>query len=356
MKPGANHDHARPVNILGGGPAGAAAALSARALGSDVTLFERSKGPRHKVCGEFFSPEIEAELDRLGVWDSFLAAGPARIRRMALHFGTKEKSCTLPEPGWGLSRFAFDSFMLESAQKEGVILHHTAPAGEVHVIATGRNALLGDSNHCGSSARGKRQFGFKAHFEGPSDDAVELYFFDGCYVGVNAVEGGRTNVCGLGSEHYLKRFDFDYDAILEECPALAARLRPLTRSLKWLTTGPLMYWQNLRPQNRRAQNRREKIRVASSVADGPYPAGDALSFVDPFTGSGLLAAVKTGAIAGRAAAQCETLERYFEECRETLRRPFMTASLFRTVVNRGWADVLAPLVPGRVLFALTRPR
>jgi flavin-dependent dehydrogenase len=99
------------VTIMGGGPAGSAAALAARAEGAGVELIEKSRLPRHKVCGEFFSPEIEKELEALGVWDEFLAAGPARIRRMALCFGARVKTAELPEGGWGLSRFVFDAML-----------------------------------------------------------------------------------------------------------------------------------------------------------------------------------------------------------------------------------------------------
>src|SRR5512141_1736597 len=96
------------VNILGGGPAGSSAALAALRQGAPARIIERSRLPRHKVCGEFLSPEIGPELERLGIWDVFLAAGPARVRRTALHLGKHVKSSRLPEPAFGLSRYVFD--------------------------------------------------------------------------------------------------------------------------------------------------------------------------------------------------------------------------------------------------------
>ena len=312
----------RIVTILGGGPAGAAAAIAARLEGADAQVIEKSKFPRHKVCGEFFSPEIQSELDRLGVWDAFLAAGPARVARMKLHFGRTQKVCRLPERAWGLSRYAFDALMFQHAQARRV--EGIEPA----VIASGRRS---------DGSRGRRLFGFKAHFEGPCDDAVELFFFHGCYVGINSVEGGRTNVCGLGPENFLRRFDFDFDAVVRESPALSDRIGPLTRSMRWLSTGPLNFRQTFDPQWR------------------IYLAGDALSFVDPFTGSGLVAAVKTGSLAGQAAARGIPAEAYYAESRSMLKKPFEMAGIFRKAVSAGWAEWLAGLVPGRVLFALTRP-
>src|SRR5689334_20949909 len=101
------------INILGGGPAGAAAALAGLRQGAAVRVIEKSRFPRHKVCGEFFSPEIGPELERLGVWNAFLAAGPARVRRTALHFGKHSKTSRLPEPAFGLSRYEFDRMLLD---------------------------------------------------------------------------------------------------------------------------------------------------------------------------------------------------------------------------------------------------
>jgi flavin-dependent dehydrogenase len=295
--------------------------------GSRCQLIEKSRFPRHKVCGEFFSPEIQSELERLEIWDAFQAASPARIRRMKLCFGRREKLARLPEPAWGLSRHAFDALLFQRATELGAV-----PDGQPNkpsVIACGRKL--------DPSPRGRRLFGFKAHFEGPVDDAVELFFFRGCYVGVAPVEKGRTNVCGLGPEDFLKRFNFDFDAVAGQSPALSERLRPLARSMKWLSTGPLVY--------------RQATGEASS-----YLAGDALSFVDPFTGSGLLAAVKTGSLAGIAAAQGLSPGEHMARCRAALRQPFEISSLFREVIARGWADYLIGLIPARALFALTRPK
>lgn len=324
------------INILGGGPAGAAAALAVLREGSEVRVIEKSRLPRHKVCGEFLSPEIGPELERLGVWDEFLEAGPARVCRTALHLGKHTKSSRLPEPAFGLSRYAFDLLLLDQARGAGAEL--ASEAGEEHplIVATGRRAT--------GVQRGQRIFGFKAHFEGPVDDAVELFFFDRCYVGVSCIDAGKTNVCGLAPESFLSRFGFEYDGIVMQCPALADRLRPLRRVTPWFSTGPLQYGQ-----------------AFADVGDAyhtshAYLAGDALSFVDPFTGSGLLAAVRSGAMAGKAAAAGQPVAEYLRDCRASLRQPFQVASILRRMLEGGWAEKLAPLAPSRLLFALTRPR
>jgi len=317
------------IDILGGGPAGSSAALAALREGAGVRVIEKSRFPRHKVCGEFLSPEIAPELERLGALDAFLAASPARVCRTALHFGKRTKSSRLPDPAFGLSRYTFDMLMLDQARAAGAEVStetHESPL----IVATGRRAS--------PTTRGQRLFGFKAHFEGPTDDAVELYFFDRCYVGVSCIEAGKTNVCGLAPESFLSRFGFEYDSIVMQCPALADRLRPLQRATQWFSTGPLQYGQ------------------AFSNAGGAYPAGAALSFVDPFTGSGLLAAVRSGAMAGKAAAIGQPVDEYLRDCRASLRQPFHVAGVLRRALEGGWAERLAPLAPSRLLFALTRPK
>src|SRR5947209_3052939 len=56
------------IRIVGGGPAGSAAAIAACRDGADVGLLEKSRAPRHKICGEFISAEACRILDKLGAW------------------------------------------------------------------------------------------------------------------------------------------------------------------------------------------------------------------------------------------------------------------------------------------------
>jgi hypothetical protein len=318
------------IAVQGGGPAGAAAAIAARLEGADVTLSEMRRMPRHKVCGEFLSPEIAPVLERLGVWGEFLDTHPARIARVSLRFGNRSVRGTLAEPAYGMSRFRFDELLFRKACPLNREAHDELPP-QARILASGRSALSP------RAPRGRRLFGFKAHFRGPATDAVELFFFSRCYVGVNTVESGITNVCGLAPEDLLAQRGFDYDSMVESFLPLGDRLRPLTRTMEWLSTGPLVF------ESKFLKN-----------TDGIYPAGDALLFVDPFTGSGLLNAVSSGRLAGVAAARGTGQEAYLQQCRKMFSRPFAMASLCRAALAANWAEFLAPLVPARLLFALTR--
>ena len=321
------------LQIIGGGPAGSAAAIAALREGANVELFEKSPFPRHKVCGEFLSPEIAPVLEQLGVLPAFVALAPARIARARLSIESSEKRWTLAEPAFGLSRYALDHLLLQHAATEGTIVRRQfCPEPKTSaIIAHGRR---------NSARAGSRLFGFKAHFTGPVNDAIELFFFGGCYVGVSAVENGRTNVCGLAPEALLLEGKFEIEPLLQRSRPLTERLAPLARAMDWLITGPLLFRDNFNAQ----------------VNPHLYPAGDALGFVDPFTGSGMLAAIATGAMAGVAVARHLSLESYLSDCRELLGRQYSMAALFRFAIASGWAGLLAPLVPGKLLFQLTRPR
>lgn len=325
---------AHEVDVIGGGPAGAMAALAAVHAGARVRIFEKSSFPRHKVCGEFLSPAVLAMLADAGCVDAFLALQPAVLRTMALHFGSHVIRHALPSEAYGLSRSALDCLLLDAAAARGAEVvretHTTRGAQRPTVIASGRGTTARD---------GERLFGFKAHFQGPIDDQVSLYFFDKCYVGVSAVEGGAVNVCGLAPERLLQACGFEPELVVARCDGLQTRLRGMQRSFDWLITGPLVTgWAPL-----------------DESASLVYPAGDALGFIDPFTGSGILNAMSSGRSAGTAAATGQPVATYLAERHRALRRPFLVSAVCRSALTAGLGRPLASVVPGRWLFHLTRP-
>lgn len=339
------------VDIVGGGPAGSMAALAAIRAGASARIFEKSTFPRHKVCGEFLSPAIVTLLQRAGCETDFRKLGPAVLREMRLHFGAQVVRHRLPEPAYGLSRYELDLLLMTRAAEAGaeVVREHWTPAVQNRplIVAGGRKSIAPPASD--------RLFGFKAHFSGPVNDAVELHFFDHCYVGVSAVEKGATNVCGLAPERILRSCGFHPDDLLDRSASLSERLRPLTRTMDWLVTGPLVFSQSIK-----AAKASGRINPQSDVPGGPcdqpaYRAGDALGFIDPFTGSGILNAMLTGELAGCAAARGASADEYLRDCRRLLRRPFLVSSAVRALLASGHADWLAPLVPGRLLFYATRP-
>lgn len=302
-----------------------------------MALYDRSGFPRHKVCGEFLSPEMLPLLDALGVADVVMGAGPARIRRVSVHAGHRVRHDALPETAFGLSRYRFDALLLDTAKQRGArLVRGDAPDGDLPlVLATGRGMHARDAG-----PRDNRLFGFKAHFRGAANDAVELYFFNRCYVGVSPVEGGVTNVCGLAPRHVLAGHGFDIDTLLSNHPPLRERLGGLARLFEWLHTGPLVFGSRLKGGQGR---------------EGVYPAGDAMVFVDPFTGAGQLTAILTGMLAGEAAAEGISAAAFRDECRRRIEAASRAGSLLRRLVPNPLSGTFVPFVPVPLLYRMTRP-
>ena len=61
--------------IVGAGPAGSSLAIRLALRGSKVTLIERDRFPREKLCGEFISPECFRHFEDLGVTGDLFAKG-----------------------------------------------------------------------------------------------------------------------------------------------------------------------------------------------------------------------------------------------------------------------------------------
>lgn len=318
------------IRIGGAGLAGSAAALGAMQAGAKARMWDPARIPKHKVCGEFLTPEIEPVLRDLGLWDQFEAARPARMHRMRLIFDGRATESRFPEPAFGLSRFRLDAMLREEAEARGGQWIVERVPGQVDVVAHGRQFTSTSRN---------RLFGFKAHFCGPASDAVELYFFDDFYVGVNPVEDGITNVCGLGAEEAIRRLAFDYDALTASHAPLAERLRPLTRTMDWLSTGPLLFQSHL-----------------AHPPEGGLLAGDALQFVDPFTGTGMSIAIWTGALAGKWAAEKRPPADYYSEVRNGIARQYTRCGWLRAAVQRRWPLRFASMLPPAWLYSLTRPK
>jgi flavin-dependent dehydrogenase len=319
------------IRIVGGGPAGSAAAIAALGCGAAVRIAEKSRVPRHKVCGEFLAAETCQVLEEFGVWDGIRGLNPARIVRCRLWIGSRVKEWKLAEPAFGFSRLELDRLLLDRAEALGARVVRgercQGPEGTT-IMATGRQ---------GTASRGARLFAFKSHFEGPADDAVEVFFSRSGYIGVSPVERGVTNVCGILPEAVLHRHGFEFDSAVAGHGILSERLQPLSRRMPWLATGPLVFSE-----------------VGATTPGSVYTAGDSLGFVDPFTGSGILNALLTGRIAGNAAANGIAPDAYRAACRAMLYRPFRVAGIFRAIVRWGLAEYLAPFVPGYWLYRLTR--
>ncbi len=200
------------VVIVGGGPAGAAAACR---LGRRATLLERERGPAHKVCGEFISGEAVADLAGLGV--DVAALGASAIGAVRLVHRGRVAEARLPFRAAGLSRRVLDEALLARAAAAGAAVHRgvrvrsAAPgrvqtdAGAVEapalLLATGKHDLRGLARQPG--AEPEALVGFKLHLrlraaqQAALAGHVEVLLFAGGYAGLQLVEDGVANLCLL---------------------------------------------------------------------------------------------------------------------------------------------------------------
>ena len=117
--------------IVGGGPAGAAAALTARrvAPAARVAVVERAGFPRDKTCGDAISPDAVGELAKLGVSDALDGAVPVQRLRLRAPGGL-EVADAPPAGGYVVPRLTFDARLAAAARACGVDWH-TATVREV---------------------------------------------------------------------------------------------------------------------------------------------------------------------------------------------------------------------------------
>jgi flavin-dependent dehydrogenase len=114
------------VVVVGGGPAGAAAAITLARAGCRVLLLERSSGKGFKI-GEALPPASRPLLQELGVWDSFVADGHLPCYGNLSAWGSSQLHSTdfICDPngnGWHLDRPRFDALLRREASLSGAIV------------------------------------------------------------------------------------------------------------------------------------------------------------------------------------------------------------------------------------------
>ena len=294
------------VIVVGGGPAGTSAAISAARCGASVLLLERGRFPRHKVCGEFVSAESLGLLTNLldGHYATLLQ-NAVRIPKARLFLDGRILQTAVHPPAASIARLDLDAALWHSAGTAGVdvrpqvTVQNIAGAGPFRILTTAgefdARALVNASGRWSNLGRlptegdhREKWLGLKAHFAGPPDEpSVDLYFFDGGYCGVQPVHvSGENASAGRVNASAMVRADVasTLAEVFTQHPALHERSRRWSPLSDPVSTSPLIF-RNPQPEH-----------------NGILMVGDAAGFVDPFVGDGISLALRSGTLAARCLA------------------------------------------------------
>lgn len=325
------------VFVIGGGPAGLAAAIAARERGLRVLVADGAQPPIDKACGEGLLPDGRAALDRLGVHVPLAEAHPFRGIRFVSAALSADGRFPLDSCGLAIRRTSLHRLMTERASQLGVGLlwrtpvtgissdgvHLHSPVGG-HVVRTrwivgadGANSRVRrwaglDHGH-DQGSRPRLRYAFRQHYRiAPWSDHMEVYWGDQCQGYATAVSGDQVCVALASHDSSLRM-----EQGLRALPRLKERLAgaETLSSARGSLTG-----------NRRfARVWRDNIALI----------GDASGTVDAITGEGLGLAFSQ-AVALASCLESGNLERYQAEHRRLARRPLCMARLMLTLDRRPW--------------------
>ncbi|MCT9935341.1 NAD(P)/FAD-dependent oxidoreductase [Planotetraspora sp. A-T 1434] len=353
--------------VVGGGPAGSAAALRAKQLRPDarVLLLDKDDFPRDKPCGDGIAAHGREELARMGVPDLIDDYRPTWHLSVTSPGGA-HVSATVARPNHVVPRKVFDARLVDAARARGVeVRRHrvraltscppslkgtngtngtngtketdglNGPNG--HVILDGSIAARAVVAADGANSTVRRLIGVPAtpdehtaiavrgYADVPADDDVQLIAMqkDGwpAYAWSFPIGDGTANVgfgmllpqlraTGLPGRQVL------HGRLAELLPHLPAR--------------------DLRAHHLPLSSGRPKPGAGRVML-----AGDAASLINPLTGEGIYYALLSGRLAGEAAVQSadDPLPAYRRELRRALGRHLRTTDvLSRAARSPGFID------------------
>jgi menaquinone-9 beta-reductase len=243
------------VLIIGAGPGGSALALTLLTRGLDpasITIVESRAFPRVKVCGEFLSPAVSSLLINLVSDAELLRAGAARVDRLVLELGPRERVWPLPDPAWTLSRRTLDDLLLEKVRAAGADVRQPERVADVKYagdravvrLASGETLAVDAVVHADGSGRldpagptpsRRGVVGLKCHFRPRAPIVgVRMRSARGAYIGTVQVESGLATCALVAKSALVARHAGDADALLAE---LWPDFDPARREGEWLSCG-----------------------------------------------------------------------------------------------------------------------
>jgi menaquinone-9 beta-reductase len=307
------------VFVIGGGPAGLAAAIAARQRGFDVIVADGAEPPIDKACGEGLMPDTIGVMDQLGMevsgLDGFILEG---IRFLDSNVSVKAEFSA--GQGMGVRRVILHRHLVEQARNAGVTLQwKTSVTGisSAGVMLAGKTIaarwIIGADGIRSRvrgwaglefSYQGQPRYAFRRHYQiQPWSAYTEVHWGRNAQAYVTPV--GRNDVCVvLISRNPRER----YACLAAEFPQLADRLG----------------------SSRSAGDERGAVTLSHGlerVHRGRVALiGDASGSVDAITGQGLCLSFHQAAALADA-LECGDLSRYQAAHRRLARRPKLMGRL-----------------------------
>jgi flavin-dependent dehydrogenase len=254
------------VFVIGGGPAGLAAAIAVSRIGLTVTLADSNHHPIDKACGEGLLPDAVAALASLGI--------PLDIgySLRGIRFCCRSESATaeFPHlPGRGVRRLELHNLLRTHAEEAGVELRWGAPARAPEarwiIGADGASSLSRKSAGLKATNLTRRRYAYRQHYEiEPWTDYVEVHWGGGAQIYVTPIAQREVGVALITSDSTLR-----LDAALQRFPELTRRLGSVavTSRMRGAVT--------------------ETVRLSQVTAGNLALVGDASGTVDAITGEGI---------------------------------------------------------------------
>ena len=356
----------KSVIIIGGGLAGLTAAIHLAQKGQKITLFEKEAYPHHKVCGEYLSREVKPYFDDLSIPLNDLE--PKNISR--LQYSTpagRSLEVELPLGAFGVSRFALDNLLFETAVANGVavIKEKVLKVGflkdffevttsqntysATHVLGSfGKRSVLDKNLDRKFFQQSAPWVAVKSHYELKDfpDDLVALHNFKGGYCGLSQTESGSINMCYLASYDSFKEHK-DPEKFNRE----VLRKNPFLNS--FLAEAVPVFSQPLTI----AQISFEK---KEAVKDHMLMLGDAAGLIHPLCGNGMAIAIHSAKIASEellnhlenGGSRQRMEQAYIKRWEATFSRRFSTATWLQKILLREKMAEISQSLISKIPFLL----
>jgi flavin-dependent dehydrogenase len=344
--------------IVGGGPAGATAAIMLGKAGARPLLIERSVDHHDIVCGGFLGGDALASLAAIGM--NVLALGARPVTQLNLVAGPRSTLIDLPFAAAGLSRRTLDQALLTRAAESGATIERGIAAKLIEpdelrltladgslleaaaiFLATGKYELRGGARavdnlrdpplglrvRLGGSPAMARALGGK----------IELILIERGYAGLILQEDGSANLCLTVAKSRLVEAEGNRHRLLAdlaaESPLLGERLGQASGMSGWASVARVPYgWR------------------ARSTTSGLFRLGDQAAVIASLAGDGVAIALSSGRMAAEHYLKDspDSAISYQQAFSRTSRQPLWIAERLRSIAEK--SGIAAAAIAALSLF------